>query len=105
RERPAVAVFRSVRQLHGDAGQRLDQRAADESRVPRRAAGYDRDAADLRARLGSEVEPVEARGSLGEQQAPPQRAAHRLGLLADLLQHEVRVAAQLDRIEVTLDVV
>src|SRR5207237_4704073 len=60
------------------------------------------DAAALRRR---QVQTVEARRPLAGEQPSPQRAAHRLRLLADLFEHEVRVPAQGDGVEGPFDVV
>ena len=111
RERPrqgelgTVPVLRRVLDGHRNAGQRLDDVATDQPRVPRGPARDDHDALQVGARLGGKVEAVESRHPVLEQQPPPQRAPHRVRLLADLLQHVMRVSAQLDRCEVPGDVV
>ena len=104
RELGPIAVLGGVLHHDGEPRQRFDDVPADKPRVPGRATGDDHDAADPGAGVGGEVEPVEACGARIEQQAPAQRALHRLRLLRNLLQHEVRVAAQLDRLEVPGDV-
>ena len=73
--------------------------------MPRGAARDDRDALDLRDGVGGQVQPVEARDALLEHQPAPQGAPHRLRLLADLLEHEVGVAPQLDGSEIPRHVV
>ena len=71
--------------------------------MPRRAAGGEHDAIHLQQLLVLDVEPAELRGPVLLEQAAAQRVAHALGLLQDLLQHEVRVAAALDGGEVPVD--
>src|SRR3989442_10416083 len=100
RELPAVAVLRGVLDGYRDLTQRLDDVPSHQTGVPGRAARYDRDATDRRAVGGAQVQAVEAGDSLFEHEAAAQRAAHRVGLLGDLFLHEVRVAVQLDRVEV-----
>jgi hypothetical protein len=78
--------------------------APDEPGVPRRAARHDDHPLDRGALLGAQVQAVEPSPALLEQQPAPQGAAHRLGLLADLLEHEVWIAAQLDGLEIPRDV-
>ena len=58
---------------------------------------------DLRELLVGQIEAANPRGALVFQQVAAQRVAEALRLLADLLQHEVRVAAPLDRGQVPLD--
>jgi len=73
--------------------------------VPRRAACHDYDAPDRRALLLREVQPVEARCPFGDEQPSTEGAPHGFGLLTDLLQHEVGIAAERDRVEIPFDIV
>ena len=73
--------------------------------MPRRAAAHDHDAAEARALPGRQVEPVEPRRPVRRHQPSTQRVAHRLGLLTDLLEHEVRVRAQGQRLLVPGEIV
>src|SRR3989441_13077474 len=95
---PYTTLFRSL-DRYGNPRQLLEDVPAHQPGVPRGAARDDRDALNLAAILRGQVQPVEARRSFGHKQAAAQRAPHRLRLLADLLQHEVGVATQRDRIE------
>ena len=52
-----------------------------------------------------QVEAAEAGGALVVEQVAAERVAEALGLLVDLLQHEVRVAAPLDLRQVPVDLV
>ena len=94
-ERLAVAVLGPVVHVHRQAGEPFDQELADQRRVPRRAAGHQRDPVD--AAKGAVVEP----GLVGKDRARFQRdaaqdgVAHRRRLLEDLLEHEVLVAGLL----------
>ncbi len=64
--------------------------------MPGRPARQDDDPLDPITIRRREVEPAQAGGALIEQQAPAQRGPDALRLLADLLEHEVPVATQLD---------
>jgi hypothetical protein len=99
-----VAILRGILDLYRDPGQLLDGVAAHEAGVPRRTASENHDAPDLLALPGREVEAVEAGVALLEQEAAPECAPDALGLLADLLQHEVGVAPQLDGLEIPVNV-
>src|SRR2546422_6011705 len=50
------------------------------------------------------VQAVEPRAALRRDEPAPQRALYRVRLVADLLEHEVRVLPQRQRVEVPLDV-
>ena len=52
---------------------------------------------------GRQVQPAELRGRLGAAEPAPAGVEHRVGLLADLLEHVVSVAAQLDRVGLPVD--
>ena len=105
RNRPPVAVLGRVLDGHRNLGQALEDVPAHEPGMPRRSARDDRDVADGGAVRGSQVEPVEPRHTLVEHEAAAQRGPHGLGLLADLLLHEMRVTVQLDRLEIPRHVV
>ena len=104
-EGAAVAVLRRILDLDRDARELLEQVAPDQAGMPRGPARHDHDPSDRGALLPAQVEAVEPGPARVEQQPAPQGAAHRLGLFADLLQHEVRVAVQLDALQVPGDVV
>src|SRR3989449_11343926 len=86
-----VAVFGGVLDRHRNARELLEHVASHQARVPGRAAGHDHDAPDPRAPSRREVQAVEPRAALRRDEPAPQRALYRLRLLADLLEHEVRV--------------
>ena len=86
--------------MHRDPGQLLDDLPSDQSGMPRGPTGDDVDPPQRRAVGRRQVETVEARNAPVTHEPAAQRAAHRLRLLQDLLLHEVRMAAQLDRFEV-----
>ena len=52
---------------------------------------------------GRQVQPAELRGRLGAAEPAAAGVVHRLGLLADLLEHVVGVAAELDRVGLPVD--
>ena len=96
--RVAVAELAGVLDLHRQVGEALDQVLADQGRVPARAAGGEDDAADAAELAVREVQAAEDRGGLGAAEPAAAGVDDRLGLLADLLDHVVRVPAQLDRV-------
>src|SRR5207245_11082765 len=71
--------------------------------MPRGAAGGEDDAVHLEQLLVVDVEPPQPRRALFLEQAAAQRIAQAFGLLQDFLEHEMRVAAALDRREVPVD--
>ena len=91
--RIAVAQLAGVFHFDRQPGQGLDLVLAHQGRVPTRAAGGHDDAADRAELLRREVQAAE----LGRGGVAVEPAAHgvldRLGLLEDLLEHEVREAA------------
>ncbi len=92
--RRAVAELRADRRARRDADPVLDGGGADERGVVRGPAGDELDAIDRGERLREALELLEpdvvlARHPTGD------RLAQRLGLLVDLLEHEVLVAALL----------
>ena len=92
----AVAELAGVLDLDRQVGEPLDQVLAHERGVPARAAGGEDDPADAAELPGGQVQAAEDGGRLGASEPAPAGVAHGLGLLADLLEHVVRVAAQLD---------
>src|SRR5437868_1998245 len=76
--------------------QLLEHVFADHARVPRRPARRDDDAVDLRQLLVGHVDAGEARRAFFLEHPSAQHVAHAVGLLADLLEHEVLEAAALD---------
>ena len=96
--RIAIAELAGILDLDRQVGEPLDQVLADQRRVPARPAGGEHDAADAAELAGREVQPAEDRGGLGAAEPPSAGVHDRLGLLANLLDHVVGVAAQLDRI-------
>ena len=99
----AVAELAGVLDLDGQVGEPLDQVLADQGRVPARAAGGEDDPADAAELAGRQVQAAELRRRLGPAQPAAAGVDHRLGLLADLLDHVVGVAAQLDRVGLPVD--
>ena len=100
---PAVAVLRRILDGDRNARQLLDEVPTHEAGVPRRPARENDDALHVGTRLGREVQAVQPRASL--HQAAAQGRPHGLGLLADLLVHEVLETPQLDGFEVPGNVV
>ena len=99
----AIAELAGVLDLDGQVRQPLDQVLADHRRVPARAAGGEDDPADAAELAGGQVQPAELGRRLGAAQPAAAGVEHRLGLLADLLEHVVGVAAQLDRVGLPVD--
>ena len=99
----AIAELAGVLDLDRQVGQPLDQVLADQGRVPARAAGGEDDAADPAELPGRQVQAAELRRRLGAAEPAAAGVDDRLGLLADLLEHVVRVAAQLDRVGLPVD--
>ena len=96
-DRVAIAVLRAVLDFDRHLRQRLDHVLADEPRVPRRAARQDGDLAQVLERVGRDVQILEEDLAAVERDAPEDGVAGRGGLLVDLLEHEVLVAALLRR--------
>jgi hypothetical protein len=104
-DRVAVAELGGVLHLDRDARELLEHVLADQPRVPRRAAAEDDDAAHVAELLRGEVQAAQARQPLAHEQAAAGGVPHRVGLLHDLLQHEVLEAALFDLGQVPVDVV
>jgi hypothetical protein len=102
-DRIAVAVLRGVVDLDRNPRQLLDQELADERRVPRGAAGEELDAGERAHVVGRELERVEADLAGLEVDPAAEGVAGGLGLLEDLLQHEVLVAALLDLLRIPVE--
>ena len=102
-DRVPVAELGSVLHLHRDAGQLLDHVLADEPGVPGSAAGGDHDPVEAFELVVGEVETPEPGVAFVLQQVPAQGIVEALGLLEDLLQHEVGEPAPLDGGQVPLD--
>ena len=96
-DRIAVAVLRSIVDLDADLGQRLDQILSDQCRMPRGAARQQRDLVDRAQRGVRNIEVLEEDSPRIERHAPEDGVAAGRGLLVDLLEHEVLVAALLRR--------
>ena len=95
-----VPVFGRVFHLHRDACEFFDHVFADEGGVPAGAARGDHDPLDALHRVLEREESAELRRALLLEQAAPHGVPYRIGLLEDLLEHEVLVAAALDLSEI-----
>src|SRR2546427_12655432 len=89
---PYTTLFRS-----------FEDRAAYQAGVPGRAARDDHDAPDAGAVAGRQVEPVESSRAVHSHKPPTQGMPHRLGLPANLLEHEGRVRAERERVEIPIE--
>ncbi len=104
--RVAIPELARVFDLDRDARRILEQVFPDQRRVPRGATGGEHDAIEPAPALFVDVaEPPQDRGPFGQLQAPAHGVADGLRLLEDLLEHEVRIAALLDLLEVPRDLV
>jgi len=83
--------------------QPLDQVFSDHRRVPARAAGGKDNPVDAAEPAGGHVQPAELGRGLGTAQPPTARVEHRVGLFADLLEHVVGMASELDRVGLPVD--
>ncbi len=83
--------------------QPLDQVLADHGRMPARATGGEDDPANAAELAGGEVQPAELCSRLGSTQPAPACVSHRLGLLANLLEHVMSVSAQLHGVWLPVD--
>src|SRR5258706_6352619 len=95
RDRLAVAVLAREVDAARNARQPLDHRAADQARVPGRAAGHELGAREFAHPGRVEVDAVEVDVAIDFQHARADRVADRARLLEDLLLHEAVVAALL----------
>ena len=93
--RVAVAELGGVLDLDREPGHLFQHVLADDPGVPGGAAGGDDDPLELLQLLVAQVEAADAGGPFLLQQVAAERVAQALRLLADLLQHEVGVAAPL----------
>ncbi len=100
--RVAVAEFAGQLDLDGQPGPVLDRVLGQQPRVVRRAAGDHEDLVDLAQLLVGEALLVEHDAAVGE--VAEQGVGHRGGLLGDLLEHEVLVAALFGGRHVPVDV-
>ena len=100
-----VAELRRVLDLDRKPGHLLQHVLADDAGMPRGPAGGDDDPLELLELFVAEVEAADPGGALVLQQVPPERVAEALRLLADLLEHEVGIAAPLHRGQVPVDLV
>ncbi len=89
----AVAELGGRLGVGGDAGELLDELGADLAGVVRRATADDLHAAERAGLAGVEVEAAEVGDVEPAVEAAAQRAGHRLGLVGDLLEQVVLVAA------------
>ena len=99
----AIAKLAGVLDFDGQMRQPFDQVLAGHRRVPARAAGREDHPAHPAELPRRQVEPAEPSGRLGASQPAAAGVDDRLGLLADLLEHVVSVAAQLDRVGLPVD--
>ena len=93
--RVAVAEFAGVLDFGRQVRQFFEQVFAHQAGMPARAAGGDDDAVHRPQFGGGHVQPAKARHGAVVVDAAPQRVAHRLRLLEDLLEHVMRKAALL----------
>jgi len=68
--------------------------------VPRGAARGDHDPVDLEQLFVRDVQPPKARRAFVLKESPAERVVQALGLVHDLLEHEMRVAAAFDRAQI-----
>ena len=99
----AIAELAGVFDLDGQMSEPLDQVFAHEGRVPARAARRQDDPPHAAELAGREVQAAELSGRLGAAEPAAAGVDDRLGLLANLLDHVVGVAAQLDRVGLPVD--
>ena len=90
-----MAELRAVVDFGGDPRQLLDQELAHQRGVPRGAASHQVDSPRARQLLFGEIELGDVDGARFQGDASPQRVGDGLGLLVDLLEHEVPVTALL----------
>ena len=102
-DRVAVPELRGENRLDRDARQLLDRIFSEHAHVIRRPAGDDHDAADVLNCLAAKDKVAKVDASVFD--ARGDRAAQRLGLFHDLLEHEVRVSALFRRGNFPVDVV
>ena len=96
--RIAIAELRRRLGVGRHARERLDQVRAADARVVRRAAAEDLDALDVEQVARAQVQTAEVRGAELQVETALQRPLARLGLLEDLLEHEVLVRAAVVRL-------
>ena len=101
--RVAIAELAGVFDLDRQVSEPLDQVFADQGRVPARAARGEDDPAHPAELAGREVQAAELRRRLGAAEPAAAGVDDRLGLLANLLDHVMGVAAQLDRVGLPVD--
>ena len=98
-----VPELRRVLHLDRDPRQLLDHVLANQRGMPARAARRDDDVVDRQQVFVGQVRARELRGRWIEQEPARERARDRLGLLEDLLEHEVRVPATFHLRQVPID--
>ena len=104
-DRIAIAELRGVLDFDRDARVLLDDVLADQARVPARAATEDHDALGRAQLVVGEIQTAQLGDALVVDQAAAHAVADGLGLLVDLLQHEVIEAALFDLLEIPVDLV
>ena len=92
-QRPAVAELAGVVDFDRDAGQLLDQELAHQAGVPGGAAGDQHRLADRRSFGRVQAQVLQAHPRRVADEPAPERVQQGPGLLVDLLEHEVAVAA------------
>ena len=102
-DRVAVAELRRQLDLAGDPRPVLDRVLREQAGVERRTAGDDDDLVDLAQLAVRQPHLVELEPAVPAE-PPEQGVGDRLGLLGDLLEHEVVVARLLRRFDVPVDV-
>ena len=101
-DRVAVAELAGDVDLHRQAGPVLDGVLGHEAGVVAAATGHDEHLVEGPELVVGDVHLVEVEGAVG-QQPVEQGVGHRLGLLVDLLAHEVVVAVLAGGVEVPVD--
>ena len=99
----AIAELAGVFDLDGQMGEPLDQVLADQGRVPARAARRQDDPPHAAELPGRQVQTAELSRRLGAAEPAAAGVDDGLGLLANLLDHVMGVAAQLDRVGLPVD--
>ena len=102
-DRIAVAILRCVFNFNWNAAQLFDHHFANQRRVPARATGGDGDVVDLEQLFLADIQSTELGKTLFENKPPTHRVLDGHRLLEDLLEHEMRITAALDLLQVPLD--
>ena len=104
KRRIAIAQLAGVLHFDRNPGQSLDHVLADQGRVPTGAAGGEHHASDRLQLVGAQIQSAENGRRRVLVQSTAHGIAHGLGLLVDLLEHEVGETHELDLGGVDLEV-